>query len=63
MEFLQGIGSKTGAMPLGNDIMYLFHIRPEAADADFAGQDHARVVQRAIGAVRQLRRRNLRIAQ
>ena len=31
MEFLQGIGSKTGAMPLSNDIMYLFHIRPEAA--------------------------------
>jgi 2-polyprenyl-6-methoxyphenol hydroxylase-like FAD-dependent oxidoreductase len=41
MEFLQGIGSKTGAMPLSNDIMYLFHIRPEAADADFAGQDQA----------------------
>jgi 2-polyprenyl-6-methoxyphenol hydroxylase-like FAD-dependent oxidoreductase len=41
MEFLQGIGSKTGAMPLGNDIMYLFHIRPEAPNADFTGQDHA----------------------
>jgi 2-polyprenyl-6-methoxyphenol hydroxylase-like FAD-dependent oxidoreductase len=39
MEFLQGIGSKTGAMPLSNDIMYLFHIRPEAAGANFAGQD------------------------
>lgn len=43
MEFLQGIGSKTGAMPLGNNIMYLFHIRPEAVDADFAGQDHAQL--------------------
>ena len=41
MEFLQGVGSKTGAMPLSNDIMYLFHIRPEAAGANFAGQDHA----------------------
>lgn len=41
MEFLQGIGSKTGAMPLGNNIMYLFHIRPEAPGADFAGQDQA----------------------
>jgi 2-polyprenyl-6-methoxyphenol hydroxylase-like FAD-dependent oxidoreductase len=43
MEFLQGIGSKTGAMPLGNDIMYLFHIRPEAADANFAEEDMARL--------------------
>jgi 2-polyprenyl-6-methoxyphenol hydroxylase-like FAD-dependent oxidoreductase len=48
MEFLQGIGSKTGAMPLGNDIMYLFHIRPEAADADFTGQDHAELFQQRL---------------
>jgi 2-polyprenyl-6-methoxyphenol hydroxylase-like FAD-dependent oxidoreductase len=48
MEFLQGIGSKTGAMPLGNDIMYLFHIRPEAAGADFAGQDHARLFKERL---------------
>ena len=41
MEFLQGIGSKTGAMPLSNGVMYLFHIRPEPAGADFAGQDLA----------------------
>ena len=33
MEFLQGIGSKTGAMPLNDDLMYVFHIRPEAPDA------------------------------
>lgn len=39
MEFLQGIGSKTGAMPLSNNIMYLFHIRPEAPGASFEGQD------------------------
>jgi 2-polyprenyl-6-methoxyphenol hydroxylase-like FAD-dependent oxidoreductase len=41
MEFLQGIGSKTGAMPLNNHLMYLFHIRPEAADASFAQRDYA----------------------
>ena len=48
MEFLQGIGSKTGAMPLGNDIMYLFHIRPEAADASFAQQDLAPLFQERL---------------
>ncbi|WP_198668837.1 FAD-dependent oxidoreductase [Homoserinimonas sp. OAct 916] len=32
MEFLQGIGSKTGAMPLDDDLLYLFHIRPEDPD-------------------------------
>ena len=35
MEFLQGVGSKTGAMPLSDNLMYLFHIRPEAPDAIF----------------------------
>jgi len=40
MEFLQGIGSKAGAMPLSNDLMYLFHIRPEAPDAVFAHADY-----------------------
>jgi len=39
MEFLQGIGSKTGAMPLANDLMYLFHIRPEAPNALFERRD------------------------
>jgi 2-polyprenyl-6-methoxyphenol hydroxylase-like FAD-dependent oxidoreductase len=39
MEFLQGIGSKTGAMPLSNDLMYVFHIRPEAPDAFFERVD------------------------
>ncbi len=48
MEFLQGIGSKTGAMPLGNDIMYLFHIRPEAPGTNFAGQDHARLFKERL---------------
>ena len=40
MEFLQGIGSKAGAMPLGNELMYLFHIRPEAPDAVFDRADY-----------------------
>jgi 2-polyprenyl-6-methoxyphenol hydroxylase-like FAD-dependent oxidoreductase len=35
MEFIQGVGSKTGAMPLSDDLMYLFHIRPEPANAAF----------------------------
>jgi 2-polyprenyl-6-methoxyphenol hydroxylase-like FAD-dependent oxidoreductase len=48
MEFLQGIGSKTGAMPLSNDIMYLFHIRPEAAGANFAGQDQAQLFKERL---------------
>jgi 2-polyprenyl-6-methoxyphenol hydroxylase-like FAD-dependent oxidoreductase len=48
MEFLQGVGSKTGMMPLGNDIMYLFHIRPEAVDADFTGQDHAELFRQRL---------------
>jgi len=48
MEFLQGIGSKTGAMPLSNDIMYLFHIRPEAPGADFPGQDQARLFKERL---------------
>ncbi len=39
MEFLQGIGSKTGAMPLSDDLMYVFHIRPEALDAFFERAD------------------------
>ena len=41
MEFLQGIGNKTGAMPLNNHLMYLFHIGPETADACFVQQDYA----------------------
>jgi 2-polyprenyl-6-methoxyphenol hydroxylase-like FAD-dependent oxidoreductase len=48
MEFLQGVGSKTGAMPLSNDLMYLFHIRPEAPDADFTGQDQARLLKERL---------------
>jgi 2-polyprenyl-6-methoxyphenol hydroxylase-like FAD-dependent oxidoreductase len=48
MEFLQGIGSKTGAMPLSNNIMYLFHIRPEAPGANFEGQDQASLFKQRL---------------
>jgi len=48
MEFLQGIGSKAGAMPLANDLMYLFHIRPEAPDAVFDRQDYPRLLRERL---------------
>jgi 2-polyprenyl-6-methoxyphenol hydroxylase-like FAD-dependent oxidoreductase len=48
MEFLQGVGSKTGAMPLGDNIMYLFHIRPEVPDASFAQHDMARLFKERL---------------
>jgi 2-polyprenyl-6-methoxyphenol hydroxylase-like FAD-dependent oxidoreductase len=48
MEFLQGIGSKTGAIPLSNDVMYVFHIRPEAPDASFAPRDHADLLRQRM---------------
>jgi 2-polyprenyl-6-methoxyphenol hydroxylase-like FAD-dependent oxidoreductase len=40
MEFLLAVGGKTGAMPLGGDLMYIFHICPEATDAVFRRQDY-----------------------
>jgi 2-polyprenyl-6-methoxyphenol hydroxylase-like FAD-dependent oxidoreductase len=33
MEFMQGLGCKTGAMPIAQDLMYLFHICPEPVGA------------------------------
>jgi 2-polyprenyl-6-methoxyphenol hydroxylase-like FAD-dependent oxidoreductase len=48
MEFLQGIGGKTGAMPLSDDIMYLFHICPEAPGASFAGQDYLQLFRERL---------------
>ncbi len=48
MEFLQGIGSKAGAMPLADDLMYLFHIRPEAPDAVFEGEDFPRLLRERL---------------
>ncbi len=41
MEFLLGIGGKTGAMPLSNNLMYIFHICPEPPDAVFKREDYA----------------------
>lgn len=40
MEFLQGVGSKTGAMPLSDNLMYLFHIRPEEPGVMFTREDY-----------------------
>jgi 2-polyprenyl-6-methoxyphenol hydroxylase-like FAD-dependent oxidoreductase len=48
MEFLQGIGSKAGAMPLSNDLMYLFHIRPEAPEAVFTREDYPRLLRERL---------------
>jgi len=40
MEFLLAVGGKTGAMPLGDELMYVFHICPEAPGAVFRSQDY-----------------------
>ena len=48
MEFLQGIGSKTGAMPLNRSLMYVFHIRPEEPDAWFDETDYATLLRERI---------------
>jgi 2-polyprenyl-6-methoxyphenol hydroxylase-like FAD-dependent oxidoreductase len=41
MEFLQGIGGKTGAMPLSDNLMYIFHVCPEELEAVFKREDCA----------------------
>ncbi len=48
MEFLQGIGGKTGAMPLSNDIMYLFHIRPGGTGSQFRRTGSCAAVQERL---------------
>ncbi|MGH6673464.1 MAG: FAD-dependent monooxygenase [Xanthobacteraceae bacterium] len=48
MEFLQGIGSKTGAMPLADDLMYIFHIRPERPGAVFERRDYAELFKQRL---------------
>ena len=48
MEFLQGVGGKAGAMPLADDLMYLFHIRPEAPGAVFAREDYPRLLRERL---------------
>lgn len=39
MEFYQGLGSKTGVMPLNEKQMYLFHVRPEPGNPRFDPAD------------------------
>jgi 2-polyprenyl-6-methoxyphenol hydroxylase-like FAD-dependent oxidoreductase len=48
MEFLQGIGSKTGAMPLSADLMYVFHICPEAPNADFERDEYPELLRKRL---------------
>jgi 2-polyprenyl-6-methoxyphenol hydroxylase-like FAD-dependent oxidoreductase len=48
MEFLQGIGSKTGAMPLSADLMYVFHICPEAPNADFERDEYPDLLRKRL---------------
>lgn len=48
MEFYQGLGSKTGAMPLNADTMYLFHIRAEDPGAEFARPEYTRLLQERL---------------
>jgi 2-polyprenyl-6-methoxyphenol hydroxylase-like FAD-dependent oxidoreductase len=50
MEFLQSVGSKTGAMPLTEDLMYLFHIRPEDPRVWFVQEHlHRELARRLAG--------------
>jgi 2-polyprenyl-6-methoxyphenol hydroxylase-like FAD-dependent oxidoreductase len=43
MEFLQSTDGKVGAMPIGEDTMYLFNIRPEPDGVFFPKKDMARL--------------------
>ena len=58
MEFLHGIGGKTGAMPLSNNLMYIFHIRAEPLDTVFKREDYADLFKARPVAIRRLRRRS-----
>lgn len=50
MEFFQHIGSKTGAMPLNDEMMYLFHIRREDPTVWFAHDTlHTELARRLEG--------------
>ena len=57
MEFLQGVGSKTGAMPLANNLMYIFHICPESPGSCLYARRLSGSIQRAFVPVSQLCRR------
>jgi 2-polyprenyl-6-methoxyphenol hydroxylase-like FAD-dependent oxidoreductase len=45
MEFLLGVGGKTGAMPLADDLMYIFHICAEVPDAVFEHADYPALLE------------------
>jgi len=63
MEFLQGVGSKAGAMPLADDLMYLFHIRPEATGRRVRARGLPGAAARTSRPVRRLRCRDPRVAR
>jgi 2-polyprenyl-6-methoxyphenol hydroxylase-like FAD-dependent oxidoreductase len=48
MEFMQGLGCKTGAMPIAGDLMYLFNIRPEPAGAIYDRNNFAEMLQERL---------------
>jgi 2-polyprenyl-6-methoxyphenol hydroxylase-like FAD-dependent oxidoreductase len=48
MEFMQGLGCKTGAMPIAADLMYLFNIRPEPAGAVYDRRNFAEMLQERL---------------
>ena len=48
MEFLQGVGGKVGAMPIGSDAMYLFNIRAEPEGVFFERKDMPRLWQERL---------------
>jgi 2-polyprenyl-6-methoxyphenol hydroxylase-like FAD-dependent oxidoreductase len=48
MEFLIGLSGKTGAMPLADDLMYIFHICAEPPDAIFERTDYAALFKRRL---------------
>jgi 2-polyprenyl-6-methoxyphenol hydroxylase-like FAD-dependent oxidoreductase len=48
MEFMQGLGCKTGAMPIAADLMYLFNIRPEPVGAIYDRKNFAGMLQERL---------------
>lgn len=48
MEFLQGIDGKTGAMPLSDNAMYLFHICAEDQGAVFDRQSYPELLRQRL---------------
>jgi 2-polyprenyl-6-methoxyphenol hydroxylase-like FAD-dependent oxidoreductase len=48
MEFMQGLGCKTGAMPIASDLMYLFNIRPEPVGAIYDRKNFAEMLRERL---------------